>query len=155
MIFERRLNQVQTSSKAVNEMQYPHSALEWTALLFITAFSLRMVYWVLSPKRHNRVVEGFYSEKGGRIKQFIYLLIGLDASIILIAETSIVHYVVALLGVGALCFDLLLAVLIPNLPPNFIADLQSKGKGNPRLKLAIVVPALLLAAWTYYTIFFA
>jgi hypothetical protein len=137
------------------EMQLPSSALEWTALLFITPFSLRMILWVLAPKKHNRVVGEFYGGKRGGVKQLVYLAIGLAASIILIVETSIVHYVVALLAVGALCFDLLLAVLIPNLPPTFISDLQSKMKPNPTLKLMIVLPALLLAAWTYYTIFFA
>lgn len=136
-------------------MQLPHSALQWTALLFVTPFSIRMIYWVLAPKRHNRVVEGFYGGKSSRGKQALYLLIGVAASAILIMETSIVHYVVALLAVGALCFDLLLAVLTPNLPPTFISDLQERMKPNPLFKAMIVVPALIIAAWTYYAVLFS
>lgn len=128
------------------------------AVVFVSLFGLRMILWIVAPTRHASLVQSFYDERAP-YKRLVYLTLFVVAGGVLIVETSVVYFAVALLAVGAL-FDFWFSFWkIPKVDSTGVN--RAEGEGTTvtvlppmvRVKWFIIVPGLILAASVYWSVF--
>jgi hypothetical protein len=122
------------------------NTIEWIATVFISLFSLRALLLVFKPDRHAQLVAKFYVAPKRR---YLYLVIFLFGAGFLIATTSIAHFILALVTIGAL-YDYLFALF-----PEQAAVLITAAETERRKVwfFALVVP-LVSAIWLYWDLLF-
>lgn len=132
-------------------MIFTGSVLEITALVLISLISLRMIFSLFKPKSGYDLVYSFYNRKNLTIKRIFYLLVSIFCSYLLIRETSIVHFVIALFAIGAF-FDLIFTYLPEKPLAAMIKEAKLRKLNIARLVLAIGI--VTIGVLTYWTLFF-
>jgi membrane-bound ClpP family serine protease len=117
------------------------SLMEIVATVSITLFSLRTLLLLLKPDLHARLVATFYVSKTKRV---VYLALFLFGAWLILFETTISHFIVALVTIGAL-YDYLFT-LFPEQATLLINEAEAHWKRA--WVFAVAVP-LVSAVWLY------
>ena len=117
---------------------------------------------MLAPKAHAPLQRDLYNQRRVQIKRWFYVIVSILSTGLLISETSIVHFILALFSIGAL-YDLLFtyyeypeaSILAQKQLANEKIPVQIPSFTTGRLRWYIGIPSVGFVLWLYWFVFFA